>query len=594
VWNKRLLVIGGLLVPFLLFSQEPSEEEAILLPEVVITEELPHSVEKTMDSEELEAIVTSDIVTILEEGMGFSLNQYGAAGSAVTLNAGGFRGDRVGVVLDGVPLRSAQGGAFDLSLIPVVLLQSVEYQQRDDQGLMGGTLSFSSVNPISEESLEIRLRAGGYDDSVLDSAGTSLLWEGLWRENHFTLGGEFYGAANRYGYIHQGVSYQQDSAEVWQGSFFGSMGQEDLNRSWSATALAVYGDKNIPGPHFGSPGNQIDQWFRFGWSWEDPLWSAAVAAEHKGMVWDQESTDSHRSQQLFGSIKRLWYIGLKTDVSLKAQVRTDFIQSSKLGNPWQMEGIVNGQFQYLPHPQWTLGVSGDVLVGTYTTLAPGVYVKWQDKGAALELYGNRGVRPPAYNDLYWPEDGYSQGNADLQDETAWSLGGKGRYSTDMFGLSLASSYSYVENQIRWLPRSGGIWSPENEDLLRITTVSGEFWLEGHGSRLQLDGAFNDTHLESGKQSPLIPQLTGNLKWTNSWLLDKLGVLFHVESKRYTSDLNIYWLPPHYRWDLFGRHSLTKGVTIEARLENLLNRTFYQYENYPLPGRSLSLEFSLSM
>ncbi len=72
---------------------------------------------------------------------------------------------------------------------------------------------------------------------------------------------------------------------------------------------------------------------------------------------------------------------------------------------------------------------------------------------------------PTFNDLYWYADEYSKGNPDLAPESGWSADAGIHFlrRETNYALDLSTTYfaNFMDNWIRWIPDSSGIWTPVN-------------------------------------------------------------------------------------------------------------------------------------
>lgn len=90
---------------------------------------------------------------------------------------------------------------------------------------------------------------------------------------------------------------------------------------------------------------------------------------------------------------------------------------------------------------------------------------------ALTFNTSRNFRYPTFNDLYWKPGG----NLDLKPEISHQAELGNRFQYKNFKLNITPYYIRIENMIRWLPTSSGIWSPINTEKV-----------ESYGLESQLD------------------------------------------------------------------------------------------------------------
>jgi iron complex outermembrane receptor protein len=82
---------------------------------------------------------------------------------------------------------------------------------------------------------------------------------------------------------------------------------------------------------------------------------------------------------------------------------------------------------------------------------------------ALKISHGKHFLAPTLNDLYWPADPYTKGNADLKPEIGWHTDVTVEQSLLKDKLFMTISYFHwnVDDKIQWEPDSQGVWSPIN-------------------------------------------------------------------------------------------------------------------------------------
>ncbi|MDD5343764.1 MAG: TonB-dependent receptor [Smithella sp.] len=85
------------------------------------------------------------------------------------------------------------------------------------------------------------------------------------------------------------------------------------------------------------------------------------------------------------------------------------------------------------------------------------------ESTALKISHGKHFLAPSLNDLYWPADPYTKGNADLKPEGGWHTDVSLEQSLLNDKLFMTISYFRwnVDDKIQWEPDSQGVWSPIN-------------------------------------------------------------------------------------------------------------------------------------
>ncbi|MBN1600947.1 MAG: TonB-dependent receptor [Chitinispirillaceae bacterium] len=96
------------------------------------------------------------VADVLAEHTGIQTRKYGGMGSFQTVSIRGVKGSEILVLLDGVPLNSAMGGAVDLGAINPIHLQEIEVYKGVVSSMMGGNSLGGVINlktkPVTKKS----------------------------------------------------------------------------------------------------------------------------------------------------------------------------------------------------------------------------------------------------------------------------------------------------------------------------------------------------------------------------------------------------------------------------------------------------------
>lgn len=124
------LILALLLPPLLLPAQEGDAEGDY--PYILEGEELTFTasppeagLRRTIQGEDVSRLSAPSMLDLLERAFGLSVSKSGGQGSAGGISIRGFASNRVAIVVDGVPLNSAQSGSADLSSINPDSIESI-------------------------------------------------------------------------------------------------------------------------------------------------------------------------------------------------------------------------------------------------------------------------------------------------------------------------------------------------------------------------------------------------------------------------------------------------------------------------------------
>ena len=80
---------------------------------------------------------------------------------------------------------------------------------------------------------------------------------------------------------------------------------------------------------------------------------------------------------------------------------------------------------------------------------------------SLKASAGRSYRAPTLNDLYWPNDGFSEGNPSLKPETGYSGDLGVSVATERFEANAFAFARYVQDGIQWTETSPFFYQPMN-------------------------------------------------------------------------------------------------------------------------------------
>ena len=212
---------------------------------------------------------------------------------------------------------------------------------------------------------------------------------------------------------------------------------------------------------------------------------------------------------------------------------------------------------------------------------------------------NMNFRSPTFNDRFWIGSG-SEGNLSLVPEKSWNneIGFDSKIQSIDFSSTLYSLV--ISDMIVWQSLDNGIWTPNN-----IKSV----WSRGVESRFEyssknIDLEFNYSHTIStnenksdnldsseGKQLRYVPISKGNL----TFIFTKNNNQFLI-NQSYTGDVITTYgnpidkkLKAFFLTDISIRTKYRKiPLSSDLRINNLFNKSYQTYQNYPNPGREFLL------
>jgi len=226
------------------------------------------------------------------------------------------------------------------------------------------------------------------------------------------------------------------------------------------------------------------------------------------------------------------------------------------------------------------------------------------------IKGNAGTsyRLPTFDDLFWPATAFAVGNPDLEPEEAFQVDAGLIVSPFPF-LTVEGVFfnQKVTNLIQWTPGPNGQWRPGNVGEALIRGVEAEiktlFSFVPISSFLEVKGNYSyliardmvEDSATYGLQLPRRPFEKANVSAALSHLK---GHSFRVEGRfvgfRYITAQNTKFLPSYFILDSALKVSVTSQFAVTLAVKNLLDTSYVDIREYPVPGREISFSGRLKL
>ncbi len=639
--KKLFLFITIISFTFLSFAQEAE----IVLPEV--TTYIPGAVEQKLviTAEELEAAHFENLGEVLESA-GIQMLSYGAYGLETKASIRGYTDETVRVVIDGICVNNAQYGTFDFTSINLSAVERIEIirggftEGVEDEGSVGGVVYITMKKGALKNSLaaEVGLKTFFNAERPLDSVFQKLSFEGRFGENTFLMaGGSLNYAQNRYLYKVDKISSlcegafgsastsgrwkSMENAPVLDGQANASLTHYLGDGNYFSFGDSFYGGhKSAPGPvNSANPGLQRDYNNSFSFS----VWNPALANLFNlknSVVWlcnnrfYQDKAGSENSTHYINTIKYTGTIDFTSLAGGRLQKMTGYscdftiLNSTNDGQHIQFSAVIKDTTKFAVPGGWSfsLPLAAKICVNDDKinfAFVPKTGVAWQGEilGAFFDVY--RMVQFPNMDDLFWEGGGW-HGNPNLKPESGWGAD----LGMTVRGLSFAGQHeikggltlfsNYYKDKIQW--GSGTTQNLSSAFYLGLdfnieaSLFAGLWTLDLNGEYLYnrlLNKANKYTY---GKRIMWTPDFVCNLTTALNFELVKISLTATYTGRRYTDNMNLYYLEPYLLMGLSvegaeigGRKTVIKFKPY-LKLDNLLNWQYQSVENYSMPGISLTL------
>ncbi len=573
-------------------------------------------------AEQIEESGADNAAEALASVPGFYSPDYGNPGSVRTPSLRGASSGQVLVIVDGVRRNDARSGGVDLADIPAESIERIEVLKGGASSLYGADavggvivittkrggdprLAVTAENKAYPAALGADLeylaaaqRLGAALDTRLGAAGFSA-------SGSFERAGDSFPAAKDGGSV-----LERENVGFLGGS--GSLGLEvpALGGILSAGISGRYADFGVPGmtTYLTPNAEQRNRDLRgtAAWSSDALLGGRLVLNASAFGAWsrleledpDSFTDDRHDTLSSGADIRFRYFATDALELPAGLEFRYDGAESTKIDSRSRYHA---GAY-----------AAPVLAVGQGLKVSPSVRFDWYDDypagftyslGASaavsdtvtLKATAGRSYRAPAFNDLYWPDEGWGVGNPDLRPETSWygELGGDAK--RDFLKTSLFVFARYTEDLIQWVDPDGWLgplpMKPENVAAAAFFGADAEASLEAgpvsvtasYALLLSYDLADGRTLADDVRVANL-PVHT--IKLESAFAAGPLTVRGRASwrSERYQSSTPA--LDPVL---LLGaraefRASGTVGIYLDG--ENLLNQAYSETDGYPMPGITL--------
>lgn len=214
----------------------------------------------------------------------------------------------------------------------------------------------------------------------------------------------------------------------------------------------------------------------------------------------------------------------------------------------------------------------------------------------LNVNVSKNFRIPTFNDLYWE----GSGNPNLKPEHSLQYELGNTFQIGSFSLKLNAYQIQLNDMLRWLPQSNGLWQPINTDAVNI--YGGESLLEWklklNNHHFVLNGTYAYTISENDKtkmQLIYVPYHKGTTAVAYAYKRFSTDVQVLYNGEVFTSSDNAYVLNDYAVCNIGVNYDLGKKNTFQlgARVLNIWNEEYENVAVRPMPGRNFTTYLTLN-
>jgi len=626
------------------------------LPEVLVTADRSSITQTVQPSRiyqlsrvDLESSNGSTLGEILSGSPGTFVRTYGPGGGLQTVSLRGMDAEHTLVLIDGVPLNSAQNGQSDLRLLPLLEVEGVQIERGGASSAfgtnpLGGTVNIQTYLPSGQSGVTAGALAGSFGESgvdvLLDLDGSGV--------TPFSVGySEQTGRDNFPFEVDQGgqsIRSERSNSDYRSRNLFVS-GAWVPDSSRKSDLFVAYGEaeRGTPGPFLtvenqGLARQQDRQLESFGsmqFIGGNTLGGTIAgtfqtAYEHYTNTAEPFLADNYYQDVLIDVLPNVEY---RLFTSLNIVAGGELGSALAAGNAMPSDQHRNNAGIYLAPTIVLTGLLPDWRVSLFPSLRFDAYSgsehAWSPRlgmsaelpflGLRSTLHGVAGnsFRVPTFNELYYDGAG-GLGNPELLPEHSFSAEGGITLRAEWVGTEECDLTYYsirTRERIFWLPTElPSVYSPRN---IGETISSGwecEFRWNMWGERVELGGtyAWLDAHgdnsdasaaLSNIMQLPYVPLDMGGayfdfrIPLTTQYVTGIFGKISdQYVGIRYITEDNSQGLPSYQVINTnvgFECHVVDLVIRTKYELNNLSNANYQAVSGYPMPLQHQSIRCDIS-
>ncbi len=553
------------------------------------------------------------LADLLDASTGIYIRRAGGSGSA-GISLRGTDPSQTEILLDGLRITDPQSGQVDLSLIPVILLQSIEIVHgsagsTQGSGGLGGTVRLHTLQPNANEHAAVRAETGAYGARSLSAMATG--------------GGEsisVLAAAQRIeddgNFPYWNTSLQppeknlREGAETDGTSLFTKLTVHNEKHRASLSGWYNRLERGLPGPGNAPPvpSVQTDESFR---SWLGS--SHSLSGVRLTTDWSVQRSRLRYVNQATATNDLTTTTTLDGKVGATAAITNrSVVQAGINWSEDKASGVDEHRFAASTSTTTQRGpvtleasLRGDVWfaeTGTRSQIIPraGVNVKeFLHTGLTFKAGAGRTWTVPSLVDRFWVPGG----NPNLLPEHGWTGDAGVVLHGDRGMVELTGFATSLSDRIVWNPSLVGagvrVWRPTNVGRVVSYGFEGsaatEFGVFGAGG---LTTGLTITYTEAldrsdvsaasyGHQLRDTPRLVATSHATLRLSRLRLGCTGQLVGRRYVTSDESSALPSYLVLAARGSYEVDLGpvnATLTASAENITNKTYSTVRLYPMPPR----------
>lgn len=590
------------------FSLFASDNETI-----VITgekeEEVQNQQKSVIGADEIEALDGATTAEIVANAMGVKISKMGGESQGAYVSIRGSSPEQVLILINGKKLNSSQGGGVNLDIIPKESIEKIEVIRGGNSALYGNSAFGGIVNIVTKNEIDSFINVKYKVDSHLSNRVATSFNKGI--SENIDISGNISALLSNgeYSYEHRDSEALRSNSDIKSLNsilefkyLIGGILELNLFSSY------YIDDKGVPGMvEFPSPDARMN----------DSSLNSSL-----DLIYDENYLFSmHYLKKVREYSNPTYALGEISDIHDYHNVNSRFEYDNN-----SIKGEVEAEYNYLDSTAYDTGAISrlsssiffqpviDINKLQVLPAVRGDFLEEQDpvfSWSVGSLYGlndsvdirvnfSTAYRIPSFDDLFWPESAFAEGNPDLKNEKAiiYDLGFNWEINRYL-SLDFAGYYHDITDLIMWNPGPSGVWSPKNLGKAEIKGIESEISFLTEVFNGYLEGRLNYTYMSALNKSDGIlfdkklinrAEHKGNLILVfNSFYDFSVSGDLSYTGLRYVTNANTKSYPGYFLLDLNCEYPF-KDVIISIFSKNVLDERYEDYRGLPVPGRSFGINF----
>jgi len=607
-------IYGSLLLAgfhsFPLPAAEPIPDEPADLPEMVVTATRSEIDKKQLATattvytrRDIERLQSKTLPELLKGTVGLDLTQQGGDGKITSVFLRGTDSSHILVLVDGIKVGSATIGATAFEFIPIDQIERVEIIRGPQSSLygseaIGGVIQIFTRKGSRSEKPSVTLDAGGGTYDTIRTAGTV---SGQWQNSWYTVGASHYNTQgfdsrepvpgffgvdqpDKDGYYNTAVNarlgHRFDNEAEIEGSFIRAQGKTEYDGTFQDKTKFINQVASLSGSM-----DLLDNWrstLRLGQSLDDNdnfapggAFSTRFDTTRWNATWLNRIDLSDDHQWVLGSDYRLDEIDSSENFSKTS--RYDVGIFGEMHSRLFDDHFINASLRWDENEAF----------GDYVTGNVGWRYRWKYGLSPFASFGNA-FKAPTFNDLYWPNDGFSAGNPDLEPEqsTSFEVGLAGDHGRLQW--EFRAYHTNIDNLISWMlvDPVRFQYRPENVRKAQIDGLEAEISAQFFGWNGKLGmNLLNPEDRETDLRLVRRYQKSLSFDLSRSFGPVDVGAFILAQGDRYDDPQNTVRVAGYATVDLRAAYHFDKHWMLSAKLNNLLDKQYQLVDTYNTADRN---------